>query len=354
MTITELSIKRPSLVIIVFSALIVLGLFAFRQLKYELLPKISPPIITITTIYPGASPNEVETGVTKPIEDAVSGMDKVSDVRSTSSEGVSFVIVELLQSANTDFSLQDAQRKVGQITSQLPLGTKTPTISKFALDEIPILRMGVSADMESRALYQFTKDKLQPLLSRVPGVGQIALLGGEEREIKVNLDLQKLRAYGLSIPQVTQVIKTANLDFPTGKIKDENGQFIVRIAGKLTSVDDLKNLTIGESRSGGEIKLSAVAEVEDGIKDYTNLARINFRNTIGIILQKQNDANAVEVSRLVRNEIQRIEDVYKENNLKFEIAQDGSLFTIDAANAVKEDLALSCCTRFNCNVNVPA
>ncbi|TSA26520.1 MAG: efflux RND transporter permease subunit [Ignavibacteriales bacterium] len=341
MTITELSIKRPSLVIIVFSALIVLGLFAFRQLKYELLPKISPPIITITTIYPGASPNEVETGVTKPIEDAVSGMDKVTNVRSSSSEGVSFVTVELLQSANTDISLQDAQRKVGQITSQLPSGTKAPTISKFALDEIPILRMGISADMDSRKFYQFAKDKIQPLLSRVPGVGQIVLLGGEEREIKVNLDLQKLRAYGLSIPQVTQVIKTANLDFPTGKIKDKDGQFIVRIAGKLTSVEDLKNLTIGESRLGGEIKLSAVAEVEDGIKDYTNIARINFRNTIGVILQKQNDANAVEVSRLVRKEIERIESVYKSNNLKFEIAQDGSLFTIDAANAVKSDLALA-------------
>jgi len=180
MTITELSIKRPSLVIIVFSALIVLGLFAFRQLKYELLPKISPPIITITTIYPGASPNEVETGVTKLIEDAVSGMDKVSDVRSSSSEGVSFVTVELLQSANTDLSLQDAQRKVGQITSQLPSGTKAPTISKFALDEIPILRMGISADMDSKRFYQFAKDKIQPLLSRVPGVGQIVLVGGEE------------------------------------------------------------------------------------------------------------------------------------------------------------------------------
>ncbi|MEW6702378.1 MAG: efflux RND transporter permease subunit [Bacteroidota bacterium] len=341
MTITELSIKRPSLIIVIFSALIVLGLFAFQQLKYELLPKISPPIITITTIYPGASPNEVETGVTKVIEDAVSGMDKVSDVRSSSSEGISFVIVELLQSANTDFSLQDAQRKVGQIAFQLPAGSKTPTISKIALDEIPVLRMGVSADMDSKSFYQFVKDKIQPLLSRVPGVGQVALVGGEQREIKVNLDLQKLRAYGLSILQVTQAIKTANLDFPTGKIKDQDGQFIVRIAGKLTSVEDLKNLTIGESRKGGEIKLSAVAEVEDGIKEYSNITRLNFRNTVGLILQKQSDANSVETAKLVRKELQRIEGIYKNNNLKFEIAQDGSLFTIDAANAVKEDLALA-------------
>lgn len=341
MTITELSIKRPSLVIVVFSALILLGLFSYRQLQYELLPKISAPIITITTIYPGASPKEVETGVTKVIEDAVSGMDKVSEVRSTSQEGISFVIVELLQSANTDFALQDAQRKVNQVQATLPDGIKTPTISKIALDEVPILRMGVSANMDSKTFYQFIKDKIQPQLSRVPGVGQIALVGGEEREIKVNLDLQKLRAYNLSIMQVTQAIKAANLDFPTGKIKDTDGQFIVRVAGKLTTVDDLRNLSIAESRQGGDIKLSDVAEVEDGIKEYSNILRLNFRNTVGLILQKQTDANAVEVADLVKKEIKNLEANYKNENLKFEIAQDGSLFTIDAANAVKEDLAIA-------------
>jgi HAE1 family hydrophobic/amphiphilic exporter-1 len=341
MTITELSIKRPSLIIVIFSALLILGLFAFRQLKYELLPKISPPVITITTIYPGASPNEVETSVTKIIEDAVSGMDKVSEVRSTSQEGVSFVTVELSNSANTDISLQDAQRKVGQVTAQLPLSVRTPTISKFALDEIPVLRMGISANMDSRGLYQFVKDKIQPQLSRIPGVGQVALVGGEEREIKVNLDLQKIRAYGLSITQVAQMIKASNLDFPTGKIEDTDGQFIVRVAGKLNSIEDLRNLSLGESRLGGDIKLSDVAEIEDGIKDYTNISRINFRNTIGIILQKQTDANSVEVSKLVRAEIQKIEELYKKNNVKFEIAQDGSLFTIDAVEAVKDDLAVA-------------
>jgi len=341
MTITELSIKRPSLVIVVFAALIVLGLFAFQQLKYELLPKITPPIITITTIYPGASPNEVETGVTKIIEDAVSGMDKVSEVRSTSSEGLSFVFIEFVQSANVDFALQDAQRKVGQVEATLPSGVKTPTISKLAFDEIPVLRMGVSADMDSREFYQFVKDKIQPQLSRVAGVGQIAMVGGEEREIKVNLDLQKLRAYNLSIMQVTQSIKAANLDFPTGKIKDEDGQFIVRVAGKITTVEDLKNLSIAESRQGGNIRLSDIAEVEDGIKEYSNILRLNFRNTVGLILQKQTDANAVEVANLVKEEIKRIESSNQDKNLKFEIAQDGSLFTIDAANAVKEDLAIA-------------
>ncbi|MDP3445359.1 MAG: efflux RND transporter permease subunit, partial [Ignavibacteria bacterium] len=162
MTITELSIKRPSLIIIIFAALIAVGLFSYQTLKYELLPRFSPPIITISTIYPGASPSEVETGVSKVIEDAVSGMDKVNEVRSTSMEGFSLVIIELSLSAKTDISLQDAQRKIGEVINQLPTNAKTPIISKFAFDEIPVLRMGVSADVDSRELYQFVKDKIQP------------------------------------------------------------------------------------------------------------------------------------------------------------------------------------------------
>ena len=341
MTITELSIKRPSLIIIIFAALIAVGLFSYQTLKYELLPRFSPPIITISTMYPGASPSEVETGVSKVIEDAVSGMDKVNEVRSTSMEGFSLVIIELSLSAKTDISLQDAQRKIGEVINQLPANAKTPIVSKFAFDEIPVLRMGVSADVDSRELYQFVKDKIQPSLSRVAGVGQIAMIGGEEREIKVNLDMQKLKAYGISILQITNAIKSANLDFPTGRIKDDQSQFIVRIAGKIESIEELKYLSIGQSRQGGEIKLADIAEVEDGIKESTNITRINFRNTIGLNLQKQSDANAVEVADLVKKEIKSLESRYADINLKFDIAQDASLFTIEAADAVKKDLAIA-------------
>ncbi len=341
MTITELSIKRPSLIIVIFAALITVGMFSFIKLKYELIPRISAPVITITTIYPGASPNEVESGVSKIIEESVSGMDKVSEVRSTSMEGVSFVIVELLQTANTDISLQDAQRKVGEVSNQLPDEAKTPIISKFAIDELPILRMGVSANMNPKDLYQFVKDKVKPQLTRVEGVGQIALVGGEEREIRVNLDLMKMKSYGFSLLQVTQQIKNSNLDFPTGSVKDKDGEFIVRIAGKFSSVEELRNLSIGESRSGGEVKLSDIAEIEDGIKEYSNITRVNFKNTIGLNLQKQSDANAVEVARLVKLQIKKLEDQYKHVSLKLDIAQDGSIYTIDAANAVKEDLGMA-------------
>jgi HAE1 family hydrophobic/amphiphilic exporter-1 len=341
MTITELAIKRPTLIVVIFSALAVLGIFGFSQLKYELLPKINTPYVTITTVYPGASPEEVETSVTKVIEDAVSGIDKISTVRSSSREGVSFVNIEFNLDADVNVALQDAQRKVNEVLNQLPEEIKPPVITKFALDEVPVLRMGVTANMPSRDFCQLVKDRLQPRLSKLPGVGQITLVGGDEREIRVNIDPGKLRSIGLSLLQATGAIKNSNLDFPTGKIKEGDNQFVVRIAGKFTSVDDLRRLVIGQTRQGGDIRLEDIAEVQDGQKEYTTLSRINGKTSVGILVQKQSDANSVDVSRVVRAEIPKIEKDFSYLNVRFDVAQDGSTFTLDAANAVKEDLALA-------------
>ncbi len=341
MTITELSIKRPSIIVVIFSVLGVLGLFSYSLLTYELLPKFSPPVITISTIYPGASPYEVENNVTKQIEDAVSGIDKIDAIRSTSFEGMSLIIVEFKQSAKTDIVLQDASRKVGEIVSKLPSGSKQPTLSKIAIDEVPVLRIGVTSQMDSREFYQFMKDRVQPRISKVAGVAQVVLSGGEEREIQVNLDASKLRSYGLSLLQVTQGIKNANLDFPTGKIKDHDGQFIIRVAGKFTSIDDLRNLVVARSRQGGDVRLTDVAEVQDGIKEFTQMNRVNGTTSVGIQLLKQSDANAVNVSALVRTELKKIQEEFKEQGIVFDIAQDSSNFTLEAANAVKFDLFLA-------------
>ncbi|HUI64993.1 MAG TPA: efflux RND transporter permease subunit [Bacteroidota bacterium] len=341
MTITELSIKRPTLVIVVFTGLTVLGLFSYSQLKYELLPKITPPWISIITAYPGASPNEVETGVTKVIEDAVSGIDKVANVYGTSQEGLSIVSLEFTMSVDVNSSLQDAQRKVGEVASQLPVNAKTPTLTKFALDELPVLRVGASANMPSREFFKLIQDHIQPRLAKLDGVGQIALVGGDEREIRVNIDPQKLRSCGLSLLQVDQMIKASNIDFPTGKVEEHGAQYIVRLAGKFASIDELRRLVVGQTRLGGNIRVEDIAEVEDGRKEYVQLSRINGKGSVGIIVQKQGEANSVEVSRIVRAEMAALETEYARIGLKFDVAQDASTFTVDAANAVKHDLMLA-------------
>jgi hydrophobic/amphiphilic exporter-1 (mainly G- bacteria), HAE1 family len=341
MTITELSIKRPTLVVVVFSFLAVLGVFGFMQLKYELLPKMTPPIVTITTIYPGGSPNEVETSVTKIIEDAISGLDKVSAVRSSSYEGRSMVMIEFDQSVNIDFAVQDAQRKVNEVTDKLPTTSKKPIISKIAFDELPVLKMAVRSKMKTTEFFQFIKDKIQPRLARIGGVGQVFLLGGEEREIKVLFDLEKMKSLGYSIAQVTQIIKASNVDFPTGKIKDSDDQFIIRVAGKFETTEQMRNLVIGKSKAGGEIKLSDFAEVQDGSVEINNFNRLNGVPSIGITVQKQSDANTVDVSVDLRKELIKIEKDYSNVDLKFDVAQDNSEFTVASANAVKEDLAIA-------------
>ncbi len=341
MTVTELAVKRPTLVVVFFAALGVLGIYGYFQLAYELLPKITPPVIVVSTAYPGASPTEVENTVTKPVEDALYGLERIDAVHSRSFEGMSMVQVEFDQSADIDLELQDAQRRVNQIVASLPVDVKAPVISKIALDDIPVLRLGLTSNLPSRDFYQYLKDHVQPRLSKIAGVGQVTLVGGDQREIKINLDAQKLRSYGQSITKVTQAIKNANLDFPTGNIKESETQYVVRVAGKLTSTDELRNLVVARSKNGGDIRLCDVADVDDGVQDMSTTNRINGTTSVGVLVQKQSDANAVEVSKLVRAELKKIEDDGKQFDLKVDIGQDGSLFTIDAANAVKHDLMVA-------------
>jgi HAE1 family hydrophobic/amphiphilic exporter-1 len=169
----------------------------------------------------------------------------------------------------------------------------------------------------------------------------VSLTGGDEREIRVNLNANKVRAYSLSVPQVVQAVRSANLDFPTGNFKDADEQFVVRVAGKFSSVEDLRNLVVGRTRLGGDIHLEDIAEVQDGRKDYEQINRVNGITSIGIQVVKQSDANAVSVSKLVREELKKIQEEYKKQGIVFTIAEDSSTFTLDAANAVKQDLALA-------------
>lgn len=341
MSLTEISIKRPSLIIVIFTVLTLVGIFCYKQLSYELLPKITPPIITILTVYPGGSPTEIENSVTKKIEDAISSLDNIKRVNSNSSEGSSFVLVQFNHNADIDKLLQDAQRNINQILNTLPTNAKTPQIFKFALDEIPILHLGVTSNQESRKFYQFVKDNIKPRLSTIEGVGQIILLGGEEREIRVNADVNKLKSYNLSILQVVNAVAASNLDVPTGNVKTNDEQFVVRLAGKVQTVEDVRNLIVAKHPTMGEIKLKDVAEVNDGIKDYTIINRVNGVSSLGISVQKQTGANAVDVSLKVQAELKKIEEAYPDKNIKFAVNQDTTLFTIDAADAVKHDLMLA-------------
>ncbi len=341
MSITEISIKRPALVIVIFTVLGILGVLSYSQLNYNLLPKFEAPVMSVITVYPGAAAGEVETSVTKKIEDALSSLENLDRIQSTSQEGVSVVTIQLLQSADVEEAVQDAQRKVNSVMSRLPDDVEAPTINKFSTDDLPIMQIGLSGNMSPTAFYKLVEDRIQPQLAKVQGVGQITLVGGDEREIKVNIDPARLQAYGLSINQVTQAVISANQDFPTGKVETTDQQYSLRVAAKFASLDQLRNLVVSYRPNGSRITVADVAEVADGVAERTTINRINGRAAIGMIIQKQADANAVDVSAKIRTEISRIEKAYAGNGVKFSIANDSSIYTLASADAVKHDLMLA-------------
>lgn len=340
MKIVDISIKRPSMVIVLFTILLLGGLYSYKQLSYELIPKFEINVVTVSTVYPGASPSEVENTVTKKIEDAVSTMENIKKLESKSYESLSVVMITLTADADADYSLNDAQRKINAVLKDLPDDVDPPSLSKFSLSDLPIMTIGATASMDEVAFYDLLDKKIQPIVSRVPGVAQVNLVGGEEREIKVSLDATKLQGFGLSVPQVQQAVLSSNLDFPTGNIKTRENSTTIRLSGKYKSVEELRNLVVA-SNNGVQVRLGDVADVQDAQKDVTKISRINEKGSIILQVIKQSDANAVEVSKKVKEAVAKIEQDYAKSNLKLKIANDSSEFTLTAADNVMHDLFLA-------------
>ncbi len=341
MTITELAIKRPSLIIVIFTILIGGGMLSYKQLSYQLLPDFSPPILTVTTPYPGASPSVVESQVSEPMEDALSGLENIKEVTSFSLENASMVLLEFNHSVKMDEVMQDAQRKIEAIKSNLPDGSETPVISKIEPNASPVLQVSATAkNLNDRAFYELMKEELLPLLKQTKGVAEINVLGGEKREVRVNINKEKAKLAGLSLAIINQAINSANIEFPTGKVKDRQEQMTVRLAGKYKSINDLNELILSTNGTS-TVKLKDVAEVYDGTIDQLTVSRFNGINGIGLRIKKQSDANAVEMSKLSKVKFVELEEKYKKEGLKFVVATDTSIPTIEAVNAVFHDLELA-------------
>jgi len=328
------------LVIVLFTLLTLGGLFSYNQLGYELIPKFDRNVITVATIYPGASPSEIENTVTKKIEDAVASLENIKKIESRSYESLSTVAITLTDDANVDISLNDAQRKINAIISDLPDDAKTPSLSKFSLSDLPIMTIGANGTMDEIKFYDLIDKKIAPLLSRVNGVAQINLIGGQEREIQVNLDADRLQGYNLSIPQVQQTILTSNLDFPTGNIQTRKQKILIRLAGKYKNVEELRNLVVAD-QDGIQVRLSDIADVQDSQKTPEKIARVNQKSAILLQVIKQSDANAVAVSEDILKRITQLETDYRTIDLRLNVANDSSVFTLEAADSVIHDLLIA-------------
>jgi HAE1 family hydrophobic/amphiphilic exporter-1 len=341
MKLAEVSIKRPTLVIVLFTVLILGGLLSYTSLNYELLPKFSPSVVSVTTIYPGASPSEVENTVSKKIEEAVSSMENIKKIETRSYESVSSVVITLNSGTDVDYALNDAQRRVNAVQKDLPEDIDPPSLNKFSLDDLPIMTLSASANMDEAAFYDLMDKRIAPVISRVDGVAKVNLIGGQEREIQVSIDARKLEGYGLSLLQVQNAILSSNLDFPTGSVQTREQDVLIRLSGKYRSVDELRNLVVATSKTGVPVRLLEVADVQDAQKDVEKMARVNQKSAIAVQIMKQSDANAVAVSEQVRASIQKMEKDYASSGIALSVASDSSEYTLKSADAVIHDLILA-------------
>jgi hydrophobe/amphiphile efflux-1 (HAE1) family protein len=338
MNITKISVNRPTLVVVIFTVLIFLGISSYRSLNYELMPSFSSPVITVVTVYPGASPSEVENGVTKKIEDVITSVENLDNMRSISQEGLSILVITLKLTANVDNTMQDAQRRLSAAKSLLPAGVLDPMVTKLSVSDLPIMNIGTTASMSSTEFYDLLKYTVQPELARLKGVGEISIIGGNEREIRVNLDPQKLEAYNLSSLQVLQAIQSSNLEFPTGKIQNSDAQMVIRLSARFKSISDIENVIVSIAGNDSKVKLIDIAEVIDVEKEPSMLARVDGKSSVGLSIKRQTDANTVEVCHLLSRKLSELENTFKSKNLKFVIPFDSSVFTEKAANSVMHDL----------------
>lgn len=340
MKLTEVAIKRPAFMTMIFVALAVLGLYGYLQMGVDLLPKMDWPMVFVSTVYPGAGPEEVETQITKPIEESLSSLSGLKSLRAYSGENVAFFVIEFEMSVDVNVALNEVERKINEVKTTLPEDAKDPQVFKIDLNTAPILRVATTSNMETIDFYQLLKDKIKPKIEQTDGVAMVSLVGGKEREIRIEVDNDKLKSYNLSILQVTQILKAENLDFPTGKVEQKEKNYIVRVAGKLKGIDEVKNIILSTSQNG-TVRLKDVASVLDTYKESYTLSRLNKDNSIGIIIQKSSDANSVKTSDEVRKTLQELEKQYSYINLHFTIAQDITTFTRDSLKEVGRDLGLA-------------
>ncbi|MCL2626559.1 MAG: efflux RND transporter permease subunit [Cystobacterineae bacterium] len=304
MTLSDLSIKRPVFTVMMSMALVVLGVLGLTRLGTDLFPDISFPVITVQTIYRGAGPSEVETQVMKPIEDAIAGISGLDFVHSYSRENAGIIVAQFSFNKNIEEAVQDVRDKVANIANILPKDMDPPRVSRVDLGAIPVMTYALSSSLKSTALREAVRDQLEPVLAQLEGVAEIRITGGDKREIRVDLDLEKVKQLHMSPIQVAQLIGAENLDLPAGRLYLGPEELTVRSLGQFSTVEEIRKLPIAKSQTGAQVRLEEIAVVTDGAEDKRTFARLDGEDTILVDVVKQAGSNTVAVTKLVKNKME--------------------------------------------------
>ena len=309
MSLARFSIRRPITIYMVTSIAILLGAISFWNLPVDLMPDIEFPTITVSTSYPGVAPEEMETLITRPIERAVSSAPGVEEIESTSSEGQSRVEVQFEWGTNLDEAANEVRTRVDRLRPILPEDAEPPSLFKFDVSQFPILFMAVSSDRDPKELRQLIEEQILYRLERVPGVAAAEIRGGLRREIHVDLSLEKLRGYNLSIRNVVEVLRRENLNEPVGPVEEGNFELLLRTHGEFKDVSQIENVVL-TTREGVSVYVRDVARVEDSHEEVREMVRIDGKPGMRLSIRKQSGANTVTVSNAVKAELEDINRDY--------------------------------------------
>jgi hydrophobic/amphiphilic exporter-1 (mainly G- bacteria), HAE1 family len=293
---SDVSIKRPVFTAMVVIALMTLGLLAVRNIGVDLFPDISFPVVTVVTVYPGAGPEEVEQLVTKKIEESVSSVNGVDEVRSYSRDSVSTVVVQFKLEADVKIATTDVRDRVAAIRNTLPTDVKEPIVQRLDPTALPILNYSVSSSRPVAETRRIVEDVIKPKVEAVDGVGAVNIIGGKQREIHVYVDRSRLDALGLSISQVAQQIGAEGFDLPGGRVTTGGSELNVKTLGRFRSLDDMRSMVVASLANGSQVHLSDVARVEDGFVEARTRVRLNGVDSVTFEIQKQGGSNTVAIA----------------------------------------------------------
>lgn len=327
-----------------FLALIVLGFRSRGQLKTELDPEVDIPYVSVSTVYPGAGPEEIELQVSKPIEDAVSTINKVKNVESTSLEGMSIAVIEFYIGTDLDVATADTRDKVFAAKRDLPRDALDPVVVKFDIAALPVVQLGVSSPRPSRELKVIVEDVIKDRFGKLPGVAEVGVTGGDTREIRVSVDKGRLEAYGLAIADVVAGVAKENLNLPAGSITEGPSEYAIRLIGEFESTEEMEALDIPYRDAYGKlhvVRLRDLGKIQDTVAKREQTTRVQRRDSIGLLISKQADANTVEVADGVKSEIELMKSRRLiPDDVEIVIQMDSSEFVIDAIVDVNTALVL--------------
>ena len=334
----EVCVKRPVFATMLILSLVVVGTFSFFSLGLDLFPKIDFPTITITVINPGASPEEIETEITEKIEEAVNTVSGIDELRSSSVEGVAQVFVQFVLEKDVNIAAQEVENRVQTVIPSLPDTAEQPTVQKLDSDAAPVLRISISAPTSLREVTETAKNKVKERIDSVNGVGQITLIGGQERQINIWVDPDKMRSYNITPVEVSNALRVQNIEFPSGRLDEGQKETSVRTMGKVQKAEDFDNVVVA-TRGEYQVKVKDIGYTEDGAEELRSEARLNGQPAVTLIVSKQSGQNTVAVAHEIKERLKEIQATLPPN-YSMRIIGDNSIFIENSLAAIEEHLVI--------------